>query len=114
MLAIGAVSMAKILAFRGTVGISHVAFFRWGLIFCPLVTMYQTAVSKQVETAKDVATSVQSSVFNFSIMVATGIGGLLLTQFPDTGVKSIAYMSQVVFVVAAAIAALSRRTLRSS
>ena len=52
MLAIGGISMAMFLAFRGTAGISHVAFFLWGLAFGPLMTMYQTAVSKQVEEAK--------------------------------------------------------------
>ncbi len=114
MLAIGAVSMALLLGFRGTMGVSHVAFFLWGLAFGPLVTMYQTAVSKQIEKAKDVATSVQSSVFNLSIMVATAVGGLLLTHFPDSGVKTIVYMSLGLFVVAAMIATLSKRTLRSS
>ena len=58
----------------------------WGLAFGPLVTMYQTAVSKQVEEAKDVATSVQSSVFNLSIMIATWVGGLLLGRSPRSGV----------------------------
>ena len=97
MLAIGGISMAMLLAFRGTIGISHVAFFLWGLAFGPLVTMYQTAVSKQVEEAKDVATSVQSSVFNFSIMIATWAGGLLLGGSPGSGVKSIVYMSLACF-----------------
>ena len=103
------------LAFGGTAGASHVAFFLWGLAFGPLVTMYQTAVSKQVEEAKDVATSVQSSVFNFSIMIATWIGGLLLAGFPGaSGVKGIVYMSLACFILAAIIAFLARRTLRSS
>ncbi|MEO7006257.1 MAG: MFS transporter [Terrimesophilobacter sp.] len=114
MLAIGAVSMAMLVTFGGTVGLSHLAFFLWGLAFGPLVTMYQTAVSKQVEKAKDVATSVQSSVFNLSIMAATWVGGLLLTQFPDAGVMAVVYLSLILFVVAAVIAALAKRTLRSS
>lgn len=71
MLALGAISMAMFLAFRGTIVISHGPFFLWGLAFGPLVTMYQAAVSKQVEETKDVATSVQSIVFNLSIMIAT-------------------------------------------
>ena len=33
---------------------------------------------QQFETAKDVATSVQSSVFNLSIMIASSVAGLLL------------------------------------
>ncbi len=113
-LAVGAVSMALLLAFKGTVGISHIAFFLWGLAFGPLVTMYQAAVSKQVETAKDVATSVQSSVFNFSIMIATWVGGMLLNASPANGVKYIVYLSVVCFVAAIIVAFLARRTLRSS
>ncbi len=114
MLAIGGVSMAMFLAFKGTPVISHLAFFLWGLAFGPLVTMYQTAVSKQVEEAKDVATSVQSSVFNFSIMIATWIGALLLTNYPKTGARGIVYTSLVCFILATILAFLSKRTLRSS
>ena len=114
MLSIGGISMAMLLAFRGTVGVSHLAFFLWGLAFGPLVTMYQTAVSKQVEEAKDVATSVQSSVFNLSIMIATGLGGVLLARFPETGVKGIVYTSLACFIMATLIACLSKHTLRSS
>ena len=114
MLAIGGLSMAMFLAFRGTAVISHTAFFIWGLAFGPLVTMYQTAVSKQVEETRDVATSVQSSVFNFSIMIATWVGGLLLTDFPTSGVKRIVYQSLVCFILAIVVALLAKRTLRSS
>ena len=114
MLAIGGISMALFLVFRGTAGISHSAFFLWGLAFGPLVTMYQTAVSKQIEKAKDVATSVQSSVFNLSIMVATWVGGLLLTHFPESGVKGIVYLSLICFVLATLLALAAKRTLRSS
>jgi predicted MFS family arabinose efflux permease len=114
MLALGAVSMVVFLAFQGTMGISHLAFFLWGLAFGPLVTMFQTAVSKQVDEAKDVATSVQSSVFNLSIMAATWVGGLLLTYLPDLEARSIVYMSVACFVCATVIAFLSKRTLCSS
>jgi predicted MFS family arabinose efflux permease len=115
MLAVGGISMAMLLAFRGTFGISHLAFFLWGLAFGPLVTMFQTAVSKQVEEAKDVATSVQSSVFNFSIMIATWLGGLLLSNFPGRiGARSIVYLSLGCFILAAILAFFSKRTLRSS
>ncbi len=114
MLAIGGVSMAMFLAFKGTPVISHAAFFLWGLAFGPLVTMYQTAVTKQVDEARDIATSVQSSVFNLSIMVATWVGGMLLTHFPANGVKLVVYLSLACFVLATLIAFLARRTLRSS
>lgn len=114
MLSIGALCMILFLGFKGTRGISHVAFFLWGLAFGPLVTMYQTAVSKQVEKAKDVATSLQSSVFNLSIMIATWIGGLFTIHFPAIDVKLIVWMSLVCFILATIIAFLSKHTLRSS
>lgn len=114
MLAAGGVSMIMLLAFRGTVGVSHLAFFLWGLAFGPLVTMYQTAVSKQVEEGRDVAISVNSTVFNFSVMIATGLGGLLLTRFPESGARSLVYMSLGCFILAALIAFFAKRTLRSS
>ncbi|WP_198342155.1 MFS transporter [Nitrosococcus watsonii] len=114
MLAVGAISMAMLLTFKGTLVISHAAFFLWGLAFGPLVTMYQTAVTKQVDEARDIATSVQSSVFNLSIMIATWVGGLLLNCFPASGVKLIVYLSLVCFILAIIIAFQSKRTLRSS
>ena len=114
MLGVSGISMAMFLAFKGTVGISHAAFFLWGLAFGSLVTMYQTAVTKQVDEARDIATSVQSSVFNLSIMVATWVGGILLVNFPASGVQLIVYLSLACFALAIAIAFLAKRTLRSS
>ncbi|HQQ68947.1 MAG TPA: MFS transporter [Alicycliphilus sp.] len=114
MLVTGAVSMALFLAFAGTPGVSHVAFFLWGIAFGPLVSMYQTAVSKLVDEAKDVATSVQSSVFNFSIMIATWIAGLLLTRYPDSGVKGIVYLSLACFLAAIVVAFMATRASSSS
>jgi len=113
MLVTGALAMALFLAFAGTPGVSHVAFFLWGIAFGPLVSMYQTAVSKLVDEAKDVATSVQSSVFNFSIMIATWIAGLLLTRFPDSGVKGIVYLSLGCFLAAIAGAFMATRGARA-
>jgi predicted MFS family arabinose efflux permease len=114
MLALGGISMAMFLVFGGTVVLSHAAFFLWGLAFGPLVTMYQAAVIKRVEGAADVATSLQSSVFNLSIMLATWAGGLLLTPSPGSEVRGIVYLSLVCFVLATILAFLARRTLRSS
>lgn len=108
MLAIGGLSMAMFILFQDTPGIAHLAFFLWGLAFGPVVTMFQTAVSKQVASAKDVATSVQSSAFNFSIMIASYVGGLLLKGSAAMG---IVWLSLLLFIPAAIIATLSRRTL---
>ena len=113
MLAVGAVAMAMFVMFGGTTGVSHLAFFLWGLSFGPLVTMYQTAVSKQVDHAKAVATSTQSSVFNLSIMTATWIGGLILINMPQIGVYGIVYLSIICFVPAMIIAFIAKKTLSS-
>lgn len=78
MFALLIISMGIFLMLSGIAVIGYFAFFLWGVSFGPLVTLLQAAVSRQVETAKDVATSVQSSVFNFSIMIASSAGGLLL------------------------------------
>lgn len=114
MLGVGGVAMAMFLGFKGMFIVSHIAFFLWGLAFGPLVTMYQTAVSKQIAQGKDVATSVQSSVFNLSIMIATWLCGMLLINFPDDGVKYIIWLSLVCFILSIVIAYLSKRTLGTS
>lgn len=114
MLAIGGLSMILLLMFGGAAGTSHIAFFLWGVAFGPVVTMYQTAVTKQVKDGVAVATSVQSSVFNFSIMISTWIGGLLLTYFHETGVIAIVYVSLTAFALAAIIAFFAKGTLRAS
>ena len=110
----GGVAMALFLAFPASTAIAIAGFFLWGLAFGPLVTMYQTAVSRQIDEAKDVATSVQSSVFNLSIMIATWIGGLLLEGFLGSfSVNGVVYMSLACFILATIVALLSKRTLRS-
>lgn len=113
MLACGVGAMLMFVVLGGTNGVSHVAFFLWGLAFGPLVTMYQAAVSKQVEEAKAVATSVQSSVFNFSIMIATWLGGLILTHMTNVGVFGIVYLSILCFIPAIIIAFMAQKTLNS-
>lgn len=114
MLATGAVAMILFLIFVGAGGFSHIAFFLWGIAFGPLVSMYQAAVSKQVAEAKDVATSVQSSVFNFSIMIATWIGGQFLAHLPESGVKAIVYLSLACFILAIIVAFAATRTTRAT
>jgi predicted MFS family arabinose efflux permease len=63
--------------FKGTFIVSHIAFFLWGVFFGSLVTMFQTAVTKQVDNGKDVATSLQSSTFNFGIVFGSALGGAI-------------------------------------
>ena len=111
----GGIAMALFLLFPSGPIVSTIGFFLWGLAFGPLVTMYQTAVSRNIDEAKDVATSVQSSVFNFSIMIATFIGGMLLEGFPGSfDVSGVIYLSLGCFILATTVASLSKRTLGSA
>lgn len=103
-----ALSMAILLFAGETAGISHFAFFLWGLSFGPLVTLLQAAISKQVDTAKDVATSVQSSAFNLTIMIATSVGGLLLALYSPT---SLYYFAMALALPGALVAYFARKTL---
>lgn len=105
------ISMGLFLMFGSITGIGHIAFFLCGLSFGPLVTLLQAAVSRQVESAKDVATSVQSSVFNLSIMIATSLGGILLAQFSP---MSLIYLAIGLSVPGLVISYLSKRSLGSA
>ncbi|MDD2278342.1 MAG: MFS transporter [Bacteroidales bacterium] len=102
------VSMIIFLLFGGIIGIAHFAFFLWGLSFGPLVTLLQAAVSKQVETAKDVATSVQSSTFNLSIMIAASVAGLLLGSYTA---MSLSYFAIALAIPGLIISIFAKKTL---
>ena len=81
MFALLIIAMAIFLVFGGAIGIAHFGFFLWGVSFGPLVALFQTAVGRQVERAKDIATSIQSCTFNLSIMIAASICGILLSKY---------------------------------
>jgi len=108
MFALLIISMIIFLMFGGTKGMGHFAFFLWGISFGPLVTLLQAGVSRQVETAKDVATSVQSSVFNLSIMIASSVAGLLLGIYSP---MSLVYFAIALSIPRMIIAFFSKKTL---
>lgn len=108
MFALIIISMLIFLMFGGTKVFGHFAFFLWGVSFGPLVTLLQAAVSRQVETAKDVATSVQSSVFNLSIMIASSAAGLLLGIYSP---MSLVYLAIVLSIPGIIISFLSKKAL---
>lgn len=110
MFALLIISMVIFLLFGRTTGIGHFAFFLWGLSFGPLVTLLQAAVSRQVETAKDVATSVQSSVFNLSIMIASSTAGLLLAIYSP---MSLVYLAITLSIPGMIISFLAKKSLKS-
>lgn len=81
MLTLAFAAMLLLIGFKGTFIVSHAAFFMWGISFGALVSIFQTAVTWQVETGKDVATSLQSSTFNFGIVFGSLLGGSILEHF---------------------------------
>ena len=90
MFALLVVAMAIFLIFGGAFGISHFGFFLWGISFGPLVALFQAAVGRQVDKAKDIPTSIQSWMFNFSIMIASSLGGILLSKYLATSLPLLA------------------------
>src|SRR5690554_1947794 len=101
-------AMLLFIVFGGIKGVGHLGFFLWGISFGPLVTLFQAAVSKQVETAKDVATSLQSSVFNLSIMIASSVAGLLLGIYSP---MSLVYFAIALSIPGMIISFFSKNTL---
>ena len=111
MLALGAIALVMFLVFARVAGAAHVTFFLWGVSFGPLGAMYQTAIARQADRGRDVATSLQSSVFNFSIMLAAWAGGMLLVKLADGGVRAIVWLALGCFTLAALVAIGAERTL---
>ncbi len=108
MFALLIIAMVIFLLFGRITGMGHFAFFLWGLSFGPLVTLLQAAVSRQVQTAKDVATSVQSSVFNLSIMIASSVAGLLLGIYST---MSLLYLAIALSIPGLIISFFSKKSL---
>ena len=102
------ISMVIFLTLGKTTIMGYSAFFLWGLSFGPLVTLLQAAVSRQVDTAKDVATSVQSSVFNFSIMIASSAAGMLLGMYSP---MSLIYLAIALSIPGIIISFYSKKAL---
>lgn len=78
MLTLAFGTMILFMTFKGMFIVSHISFLLWGISFGALVTIFQAAVTKQVVTGKDVATSLQSSTFNFGIVFGSLLGGAVL------------------------------------
>lgn len=87
----------------------HIAFIIWGIGFGALVTLFQTAVARQVpENASAVATSLQSASFNFSIMVASSLGGALLSS---GSMNAMLIIMAILLAGGIVVAFLSKKTL---
>lgn len=110
MLGLGIFTMFLFAVFKGTSVISHGAFFLWGVSFGSLVTMFQAAVVRQVQVGKDVATSLQSSTFNFGIVFGSGAGAAILER---GNVHSIVVVCLLVLIVPCIVSVTGQKRLFS-
>ena len=58
-----------------------VAFIVWGISFGSMSPIFQTAVTRLFPHAASAANSIQSSLFNFSIMLGSSVGGWIISQY---------------------------------
>ena len=87
----------------------HLGFILWGIGFGALVTLYQTAVAMQVPSnASAVATSLQSASFNFSIMIASSLGGAILAS---GNINNLLFLMAAILGIGLLVAILSKKTL---
>lgn len=87
----------------------HLGFILWGIGFGTLVTLYQTAVARQVPSnASAVATSLQSASFNFSIMIASSLGGAILAS---GNINNLLFLMAAILGIGLLVAILSKKTL---
>lgn len=107
MLILALISMIMFISFKGMFIVSHITFLLWGISFGALVTIFQTAVTRQVETGKDVATSLQSSTFNFGIVFGSAIGGAILAK---SSVFSIVYLTIALLAVPILLSIFAKKT----
>lgn len=86
----------------------HLAFVLWGLGFGSLSSVFQAATARQVREGTAVANALQSSSFNFSIMIGSSVGGVLLGQ---KGAMAIVLLTAGVLAFGGVVSGLTRRQL---
>lgn len=96
MLTLAFGTMLLFIGFKGMPIASHITFLLWGVSFGALVTLFQASVTRQVDTGKDVATSLQSSTFNFGIVMGSVVGGSVLDNL---SVFHIIYLTIALLIV---------------
>lgn len=86
----------------------HLSFILWGIGFGALVTLFQTAVTRQVTKGTAIATSLQSAAFNFSIMIGSTVGGWLLASGSSAPIVMLAL---ILLTAGIFISTVAKRTL---
>jgi len=107
MLTLAFGTMFLFVGFKGMPIVSHIAFLLWGVSFGALVAMFQAAVTKQVETGKDVATSLQSSTFNFGIVFGSALGASILANL---SVFHIIYVTIALLIIPILLSIFAKKT----
>lgn len=108
MFLFGASGLGAIYLFPNQPFITSTGFFLWGIAFGPLVTMLQAAVAKHSASAKAIATSVQSSMFNVSVLLATAVGGYILSR---VGMMAVILLAVLLLLTATFISYRAKYTL---
>lgn len=83
----------------------HFIFFLWGLAFGSLSSVFQTATARQVTEGTAVANALQSSSFNFSIMLGSTVAGMLLDY---SGIKLVLIAGSVVLIAGLVVSILNK------
>lgn len=100
----GGVALALMYLFPNTLGITHVVFILWGVSFGSLSSIFQTAISKTFTNGRSAANSIHSAVFNFSIMLASSVGGWIIASI---NVSALLIMMSIVLFVFTLFAKMS-------
>lgn len=87
----------------------HMVFFIWGLEFGSLSSIFQTATAHQVTEGTAVANALQSSGFNFSIMIGSTGAGFLLDSI---GVSAILFSAFIISILGFAIVILNQKNFK--
>lgn len=87
----------------------HIVFFIWGLEFGSLSSIFQTATAHQVTEGTAVANALQSSGFNFSIMIGSTGAGFLLDSI---GVSAILFSAFIISILGFAIVILNQKKFK--
>ncbi|MGX7107043.1 MFS transporter [Hutsoniella sourekii] len=64
----------------GQTFLSYMGMFAWGMSYGPISSLLQNLTMGQVKQGKDVAASIQTFAFDFSIMAASLFGGFILEK----------------------------------
>ena len=78
---LGAAALAIFFFLPGQSAFHPAAFVIWGISFGSLSIILQTAVVRLFPTAASAANSIRSSLYNFSIMLGSSLGGWLISHY---------------------------------